>query len=150
MSDSDRLADPGGPGGATRPLRMDARRILRQTSSAMTERGGGPSGPPYPRGRSPSSVFLVPTKNLSRGQDGSRHDFVLCSTELDFSTTCTGFGRVLMNNPGSSGFGAPILGNIPAASQPARHGKQEEGGSQQDGDLGPEVDDRLIAPEEFN
>src|SRR6266542_6031284 len=59
-------ADPGGSGGATRPLLMDARRILRQTSSAMTEWGGGPSGPPYPRGRSPSSVLLVPTKDLSR------------------------------------------------------------------------------------
>src|SRR6266511_2366195 len=100
MSDSGRPADPGGSGGATRPLRMDARRILRQTSSAMAESGGGLSGPPCPRERSPSSVFLVPTKNLSREQGVSRHDFVLGSKQLDFSTTYTGSGRVPMNNPG--------------------------------------------------
>src|SRR6266498_1253237 len=100
MSDSDRLADPGGPGGATRPLRMDARRILRQTSSAMTEGGGGPSGPPCPRERLPSSVFLVPTKNLSREQDVPRRYLIWRRKVVRSSMTCSCFGWVSVNYPG--------------------------------------------------
>src|SRR6266496_3375560 len=64
-------------------------RILRQTSSAM---------PPA----SPSSVFLVPTKNLSREQCAPRRYAISWQQPIDLSITCTCFGRVSVNYPGSS------------------------------------------------
>src|SRR6266540_4577003 len=68
MIDSGRRSDPGGLGGAMRPLLMDARRYGVSAPLRWTRAGGGPSGPPNPRGRSPSSPFLVSTKNLCRGR----------------------------------------------------------------------------------
>src|SRR6266542_562385 len=51
---------------------------------------------------SPSSVFLVPTKNLSREQCAPRRYAISWQQPIDLSITCTCFGRVSVNYPGSS------------------------------------------------
>src|SRR6266536_5959672 len=63
------------------------RRILRQTSSAM---------PPA----SPSSVFLVPTKNLSREQGVPRQHSISPQQPIHLSMRYTCFGWVPVNYPG--------------------------------------------------
>jgi hypothetical protein len=80
--------------------RRAARRGLRQTSSAMAGSGGGLSGPPCPRGRSPSSVFLALTRNLSREQGVPLRHSIWARQMPRRSTTCTGFGWVSVNYPG--------------------------------------------------
>jgi len=69
MIDSSRRSDPRVSGGTPRHLLMDARRYGVSAPPRWTPAGGGPLGPPNPRGWSPSSRFLVSTENLGRGQD---------------------------------------------------------------------------------
>src|SRR6266516_3192244 len=75
------------------------RRILRQTSSGM---------PPA----SPSSVFLVPTKNLSREQGVPWRPIISAQETAHFSTACACFGRVSLNYPGE-GVASRILDEVP-------------------------------------
>jgi hypothetical protein len=100
MIDSGRRSDPGGLGGATRPLLMDARRYGVRAPLRWTPAGGGPFGPPNPRGRSPSSPFLVSTKNLCRGQPVSGCDHRFSVTTFIGAESCPCFDRVTMNNSG--------------------------------------------------
>src|SRR6266542_2897550 len=103
MIDSGRRTEHGGLGGAMRPPLMDARRYGVSAPLRWT--------------RSPSSPFLVSTKNLCRGQRVPSYDDRFSVATFLGAESCPCFGRVTMNNPGSSPREAQRLTTNSAAAE---------------------------------